>query len=78
MPERYDGLTLPEANLRKKYGVNVVTIRRPTVEIGASPDAPPAYQVAGTLDPEFKLQKGDRLIVFGTLKDIDLLCQSND
>ena len=78
MPDRYDGQTLPEANFRKRYGVNVVTVRRPTVEIGGAAETPPAYQVEGTLDAEFKLKKGDRLIVFGTLKDIDRLCQSGE
>lgn len=78
MPARYDGLTLPEANLRKKYGVNVVTIRRPVEDDGTLTDTAHGYQVAGTLDPDFKLKKGDRLIVFGTLKDIDRLCQSSE
>jgi len=78
MPERYEGHTLPEANLRKKYGVNVVTVRRPLVSEAAVTDAPPTYQVAGTLDADFALQKGDRLIVFGSLKDIDRFCESAD
>lgn len=78
MPERYEGHTLPEANLRKKYGVNVVTVRRPLVSEAAVTDAPPTYQVAGTLDADFALQKGDRLIVFGALKDIDRFCESAD
>lgn len=78
MPERYDGRTLPEANLRKKYGVNVVTVRRPVLSESAVTDAPPTYQVAGTLDADFVLQKGDRLIVFGALKDIDRFCESAD
>lgn len=77
MPERYSGMSLPEANLRKKYGVNVVTVRRPVVKDAAA-DTPPTYQVAGTLDSEFALQKGDRLIVFGALKDIDRFCESAD
>lgn len=78
MPERYHGMSLPEANLRKKYGVNVVTVRRPVVKDNPGDDSPPAYQVAGTIDAEFILQKGDHLIVFGALKDIDRFCESAD
>jgi len=77
MPDRYDGITLPVANLRKRYGVNVVTVRRP-VSKRVEGEAELAYEVAGTLDAEFVLQKGDHLIVFGALKDIDRFCESAD
>jgi len=78
MPERYHGMSLPEANLRKNYGVNVVTVRRPLLKEGSGGDMPPTYQVAGTLDSGFVMQKGDRLIVFGALKDIDRFCELAD
>jgi len=77
MPDRYDGSTLPGANLRKKYGVNVVTVRRPVSDQVAG-EGDITYEVAGTLDAEFVLQKGDHLIVFGALKDIDRFCESAD
>lgn len=78
MPERYHGLTLPEANLRQKYGVNVVTVRRPLGTDSSNTDAPLTYQVAGTINSAFILQKGDHLIVFGALKDIDRFCETAD
>lgn len=77
MPERYHGRTLPEANLRKKFGVNVVTVRRP-LQNQAAEDDELAYEVAGTLDAEFVLEKGDHLILFGAIKDIDRFCESAD
>jgi Trk K+ transport system NAD-binding subunit len=65
----------PRRNLRKKHGLNIVTVRRPDQPETGFENADPAYAVAGTPDPTFRLRKGDRLIVFGRLKDIDLFCE---
>jgi trk system potassium uptake protein TrkA len=75
MPGAFDGQTLAEANLRKKHGLNIVTVRRPDQPETRFENAEPAYAVAGTPDPTFRLRKGDRLIVFGRLKDIDRFCE---
>ncbi len=77
MPARYIGRTLAEADLRKSRGINVVTVRRPAADSGTDAGEP-AYAVVGTPDPDFVLKKGDRLIVFAKLADIERFCESKD
>lgn len=77
MPDRYVGKTLAEADLRRTKGINVVTVRRSELKAG-SPGDDPSYEVIGTPDPSFRLEKGDRLIVFARLADIERFCESKD
>ncbi len=71
MPAALDGQTLAEADLRHRFGLNVVTVRRPVAVDPRSSGSEAAYTVMGTPDPTFKLQKHDHLVVFGRLKEID-------
>ena len=76
MPAVFDGQTLAEADLRRKFGLNVVTVRRPAEADTSFGSGEPSYTVMGTPEPGFKLQKNDHLIVFGRLKDIDRFCDA--
>lgn len=60
------GKTLAQVDLRKKYGVTVLCLRR----AGASPRRPRTLVVPG---PNDGIQDDDRLIVFGAVKDIDAI-----
>lgn len=75
IPAGLAGKTLAETGLRAKFGLNVVTIRRPKAGGRASENPDESFAVMGTPDPATALRSGDRLIIFGNLDDIDRFCQ---
>lgn len=73
VPQKYVGLSIQEADLLNKYRVTVLTIIRKTVSensLGAIKTDP---QVLGVLPPDFIMEDGDVLVLFGDLKDIEKL-----
>ena len=64
VPESCVDKTLAETDLRKKTGVTVLCIRRPA----ANPKKPRELLIP---TPTEKILAGDRLIVFGSMKQID-------
>ncbi len=75
IPSALVGKTLLETELRAKYGLNVVTIRRPHPQDYSFDQADEQVSILGTPDPETRIEAGDRLIIFGKLKDIDRFCK---
>ena len=75
IPSQLEGQTLADADLRRRHGLNIVTIRRRIPAPESEPDAKPTYQIVGTPGPDFVMAPGDRLILFGRQKDIERLCQ---
>jgi len=61
-PKRYFGKTLAEANLRQRYRLTVIAVRRGDAMI----INPPA---------EFRLEEGDELIVIGSMEDAERLSE---
>ncbi len=61
--DTYDGKTLQEADLRNRYGLNVLAIRNGD-KINVSPQA------------DDILHKGDMLVVLGNTKDLRNFCQN--
>ena len=57
-PERYFGRTLLQANLRKKYRLTVIAVRRGEEKV----INPPA---------DFQIERGDELIVMGAMSDVE-------
>ena len=74
LPEGLAGKTLAEIELRKRHGLNLVTVRRPVDKAASAESGEENYRVTGTPGPDFRLEEGDRLIVFGRLKDIGDFC----
>lgn len=75
VPERYVGQTIEEANLRRKYSVNVLTIIRMKEArniFGKSHSKPAAI---GVVSPKTVFEPGDILVLFGKLDDIDRLLE---
>ena len=66
VPESCRDKTLAQADLRKKTGVTVLCIRR----LDENPRNPRAIVIPG---PNDRIQPEDKLIVFGTTKQIDAL-----
>lgn len=73
LPEAWVGKTLLEVDLRKKYRLNLLTVRRGAAR-EPSPDddvlAQPEQPVIDSPEPTMSFQKGDVLVLFG--KDTDL------
>lgn len=73
VPQKYVGLSIQEADLLNKYRVSVLTIIRKTVaenSLGITKTDP---LVLGVLPPDFIMEDGDVLVLFGDLKDIEKL-----
>jgi len=70
-PPRILGRALEEIDLRQRYGLTVVTIKR-QFEVGEKSNGDIQYKhtVLGVPSPSTIIQKGDALIVFGLSKDI--------
>ncbi len=65
VPERYVGKTLLDANLRSKYGLNVLTIIRTEEKTNLLGVVRKKKNVVGVLQPDTLLLKDDILVIFG-------------
>jgi trk system potassium uptake protein TrkA len=68
-PERYVGLSLAETNIRKRYGITVLAIRR---------SAPPGMLAKTLVNPpaETIIEADDTLVLFGEDSTLETLVQS--
>lgn len=73
VPERYVGSTIEEADFIHKYRVSVLTIIRRFEEKTLLGNIKSGTRVLGVLPPNFEMGSGDILVLFGDLKDIELL-----
>ncbi|MDQ3072583.1 MAG: TrkA family potassium uptake protein [Bacteroidota bacterium] len=76
VPERYAGITLEEANLRGKYHLNVLTIKKMKDVKNIFGLAQRKAVVEGVVTPQTTLEKGDILAVFGKIKDIQRMLKA--
>lgn len=65
LPESLVGITLEDSKLRKKYHLNLVTVRR-----GNAPSNEPDDELIGTPDSSEIFQQGDILVLFGKEGDM--------
>ncbi len=72
LPAEWVGATLMEVDLRKRYRLNLLTVRRGKAREDSGEDvlAQPEQPVIDTPEPTMKFQEGDVLVLFG--KDADL------
>jgi trk system potassium uptake protein TrkA len=70
IPDNYADLSLSEADLRKRYGLNVMTIKREKESHNLLGIPTHKSEVLGVLMPETKFKKGDVVFVFGKMADI--------
>jgi len=69
VPPSMVGHTLADLALRKRYHINVITIRRPTGK--RTEEGEPEFEVLGVPGPDTVLQAGDTLVVFGKPGDVE-------
>lgn len=67
-PDGFIGKSLRELNIRARYGIEVILIRKPTQDSKGLANRPGALPL-----PEYQIKSGDKLLVMGLKKDIELL-----
>lgn len=68
VPEKYIGLTLKDIDVRKKYNINLITIKQP--ENNKSNNSGKPAQVLGVVAPDYIFKRNDILLIFGDENDI--------
>lgn len=73
-PDSMIGYTLEELEIRKRYNLNLITIKR----VASEPDSEAKqYEPIGILKGTTKLKKEDRLLLVGDKDDVDKLLETN-
>lgn len=78
IPKNFVGKTLSELNLRKDYGVNIVTIIRKKEKKNLLGVQRVTYVSEGVVGPGTTLQEDDLLVVFGSNDNIMRFCNSDN
>lgn len=65
------GRTINELDLRSKYGINVLIVKRKVFEAGEKTDEILEKEVKVLPTSDYKIQEGDVLVVVGNSKDIE-------
>jgi len=78
IPKNFVGKTLSELNLRKEYGVNIVTIIRKKEKKNLLGVQRVTYVSEGVVGPGTTLQEEDLLVVFGSNDNIMRFCNSDN
>lgn len=73
VPERYIGSTIGEADFRETYKVNIVTVIRVRFEKSDLSGQHKKKRVLGVVSPNTIFEKGDILVLFGHIHDIQRL-----
>jgi trk system potassium uptake protein TrkA len=76
-PDGFIGKTLGELELRKRFNVSVVTIRRVAVKHGLLGLGKKETEVVlGVPAPATQIERGDVLVLFGRKPDLEAACES--
>lgn len=75
-PDSMVGYTLEELEIRKRYELNLITIKRPN-ETGSDIPSDKEYKPIGILTGKTEIEKGDRFILVGTKENCDKLLDTN-
>ena len=65
------GRTINELDLKTKYGINVLIVKRKVIEAGEKADESKEKEVKVLPTSNYKIQEGDVLVVVGNSKDIE-------
>jgi trk system potassium uptake protein TrkA len=75
-PKRVIDHTIQEINLRERYNLNLITIKRKFTE-EKNGEVEEIFKVLGVPHPATKLQSNDILILLGKVADVDKFVESN-
>ncbi|MFC4871920.1 potassium channel family protein [Negadavirga shengliensis] len=70
-PERYAGMTLADTNIRSEFNINVLTIIKMEEKPNIFGIMSKKRKVTGVVSGDTKIEKGDILLLFGNIKDIN-------
>lgn len=70
VPKRYVEMTVAEADIRKEYLLNILTIIKLEQKKNLLGINTPHKNVIGVVTPEYKFEAGDILLLFGKIKNI--------
>jgi trk system potassium uptake protein TrkA len=76
-PKRSVGRTLGDIDLRDRYKLSLVTIKKETI-IKENDEVRIEHHIAGVPDSKTVVEEKDCLVVFGKYKDIDRFIEIND
>lgn len=65
------GHSISELDLRTKYGINVLIVKRKIYEAGENREEPIEKEVKVLPTSDYKIQEGDILVVVGSSEDIE-------
>lgn len=78
LPDRYDGLTLNEVDFTNRYSLLVLTILRTIETKSIFGQIQKTKKPLGLPSANQKLMKGDEVVLFGKLKDIETLLKTEE
>lgn len=73
VPERYVGMSVKEADIRGRYNINVLTIKRENEVTNILGIKQKKTTVMGVVGPDEIFTKGDIIVVFGKINDLKKL-----
>lgn len=75
VPKKYTGLSLKDIDFRRKYNINIITIKQ--TDNNKSHSSGKSAQVLGVVSPDYVFKPNDILLVFGNENDIRNWLQTN-
>lgn len=65
------GRTINELDLKTRYGINVIIVKRKVIEVGEKAEEAIEKEVKVLPTSDYKIQRGDILVVVGNNKDVE-------
>lgn len=70
LPKRYVGMRVLEADIRKEFYLNILTVIKMEDKVNLLGIKTQEKRVIGVITPEYLLEEGDLLLLFGKIKNI--------
>ncbi|MBB6326470.1 trk system potassium uptake protein TrkA [Algoriphagus iocasae] len=78
VPKRYVGMKVSEADIRKEFYLNILTVIKLVDKTNLLGIKTQEKQVVGVITPEYLLEQGDILLLFGKIKNIQEFLNLDD
>jgi trk system potassium uptake protein TrkA len=75
-PKGIVGRTIEDIDLRNKYKINLITVKREYIEVKNGEECSECH-VIGVPHSDTKIEHSDTLVLFGRVKDIERFCEIN-
>lgn len=78
IPSKYIGLSIRDIDIRKKYNVNIMTIKRDREKKGMMGKQYIQSEVIGVVSPDYIFEANDVVLIFGNMSDIKRWLHKNN